>query len=73
MAEENVETKVDKAAERQKTSTEKASEVIKQRDTIRSQRSVYEKQWLVNIAFLHGKQYFDIEKKSTAGLEERIS
>jgi hypothetical protein len=28
---------------------------------------------LINIAFLHGKQYFQIEKKPIAGLEERVA
>lgn len=35
-------------------------------------RASYEKQWLVNIAFLFGKQYFTVEKKPMSGLDERI-
>jgi len=35
-------------------------------------RSSFEKQWLVNIAFLYGKQYFTVEKKPLSGLDERI-
>ncbi len=35
-------------------------------------RASYEKQWLVNIAFLYGKQYFTVEKKPMSGLDERI-
>lgn len=35
-------------------------------------RASYEKQWLVNIAFLYGKQYFTVEKKPLSGLDERI-
>ncbi|MFA6142500.1 MAG: hypothetical protein WC738_04305 [Candidatus Omnitrophota bacterium] len=59
-------------ADRQKTDTERAADIVKQRDTIKNGRSVYEKQWIVNIAFLHGKQHFQIEKKPLAGLEDRV-
>jgi hypothetical protein len=39
---------------------------------IQQGRASYEKQWLVNVAFLYGKQYFTVEKKPMSGLDERI-
>ncbi len=54
------------------TDIEKCQGIIKQRDTIKRSRQSFEKQWLINIAFLHGKQYFQIEKSATSGLDEKI-
>ena len=39
---------------------------------VQTGRSSYEKQWLVNVAFLFGKHYFTVEKKPMLGLDERI-
>lgn len=39
---------------------------------VQTQRASFEKQWLVNVAFLYGKQYFTVEKKPLSGLDERI-
>jgi hypothetical protein len=39
---------------------------------VQTQRASYEKQWLINVAFLFGKQYFTVEKKPLSGLDERI-
>lgn len=73
MAEENNTTIPKKDnADKQKTDSERAADIVKQRDVIKNGRSVYEKQWIVNIAFLHGKQYFQLEKKPLSGLEDRI-
>lgn len=38
----------------------------------RQNRQVNEKQWLINIAMLHGKQHFEIERVPNAGLDSRI-
>ncbi len=54
------------------TETEKCGAIAKQKDKIQQGRSAFEKQWLINIAFLHGKQYFQIGKKPLAGLDEKI-
>jgi hypothetical protein len=35
-------------------------------------RSNFEKQWLINIAFLYGKHYLSVDKRPLAGLEDRI-
>lgn len=43
-----------------------------QMSSIKKSRALFEKQWLVNIAFLFGKHYFTIEKKPVSGLDERI-
>jgi len=67
MADETKDTPVSK------TTAEQAAEIVKQRDAIQRGRAAWEKQCLVNIAFLHGKQYFQIEKKPVAGLEERVA
>jgi len=48
-------------------------EVTEFRDKIQRARNIYERQWLVNIAFLYGKQYFVAERsKPIAGSEDRI-
>lgn len=39
---------------------------------VRDSRLEYERQWLVNIAFLYGKQHFNLQKKPMATTEERI-
>jgi len=58
--------------ERTQTETEQASKIFLERDKLQKSRSSYEKQWLINVAFLHGKQYFQVSKKPLAGLDERI-
>lgn len=35
-------------------------------------RASFEKQWLVNIAYLYGKHYFYVDKKPVGGLEDRV-
>ncbi len=48
-------------------------EIIKKKSDIQKARSIYEKQWLVNLAFIYGKSHFIAEsKKVTTGIEERI-
>lgn len=47
-------------------------EVLKRKNAVQKARSAFEKQWLVNIAFLYGKHYFAVEKRPLAGLDERI-
>lgn len=39
---------------------------------VRDSRLEYERQWLVNIAFLFGKQHFNLQRKPMATTEERI-
>lgn len=46
--------------------------IINRKKDIQNNRQGYEKQWLINIAFLYGKHHFNIEKKAYAGLEDRI-
>ena len=48
-------------------------DIITKKDDIQRGRNIQERQWLVNIAFLFGKQHF-IAKSSTiaSGMEERI-
>ncbi len=57
---------------REKQPDEIISEIIKERDEIQKSRQFQERQWLVNLAFLAGKQHFVAERKTGAGLEERI-
>ena len=46
---------------------------VKDRKTsVKSTRSPFERQWLVNIAMLFGKQYFDLQKTGFGNLQERI-
>lgn len=47
--------------------------ILDEKDRIKRGRHAWEKQWLVNIAFLYGKQHFTIENKPSAGLDERIN
>lgn len=48
-------------------------DVFEKKSTIQQGRNIDEKQWLVNLAFLYGKQHFIAEnRKVTSGLEERI-
>ena len=53
--------------------TELIKNIITKKDKIQKGRNIYERQWLVNIAFLYGKQHF-IAKSSiiNAGIEDRI-
>lgn len=51
---------------------QKIKKITDQVDTIRNNRTVFERQWLINLAFLYGKQYFTIEKKPVSSLDERI-
>jgi hypothetical protein len=38
--------------------------------TIQRQRNSFEKNWQICIAFLHGKQYFQLDRKAVGGLDE---
>ena len=47
--------------------------IIEKKNTIQKGRNLFEKQWLVNLAFLYGRSHFIAEsKKITTGVEERI-
>jgi hypothetical protein len=46
--------------------------VKKELDDIKQNRSAFERQWLINLAFLFGRHYFTIEQKPISGLDERI-
>lgn len=50
-----------------KSDTEKIAEVKEKMFELQKNRSVLEKQWYINIAFLFGKQYFQIRKGTTLG------
>jgi len=54
--------------------TELIKDIIGKKDKIQRGRNIYERQWLVNIAFLYGKQHF-IARSSvvSSGIEERIA
>lgn len=48
-------------------------DILDKKKTIQNARNIFEKQWLVNLAFLYGKQHFLAEsKKISTGIEERI-
>ncbi len=52
---------------------EKIKDVTEKRDKIQKACNIYERQWLVNIAFLYGKQHFVADRnKIGSGVEERI-
>ncbi len=52
---------------------ERIKDVTEKRDKIQKARNIYERQWLVNIAFLYGKQHFVADRtKITSGVEDRI-
>ena len=51
---------------------EQINDVIEEASSIHKQRAYYERQWLINIAFLYGKHHFTVEQKPSAGLDERI-
>lgn len=47
--------------------------ILDKKKKIQQGRNIFEKQWLVNLAFLFGKQHFIAEsRKITTGIEERI-
>ena len=47
--------------------------IIDKKNKIQKARSIFEKQWLINLAFLYGKSHFIAEsRKITTGIEERI-
>ena len=49
------------------------SDILEKKKKIQQGRHIFEKQWLVNLAFLYGKQHFIAEShKITTGIEERI-
>lgn len=48
------------------------ADMKKEIKNIRDTRLEYERQWLVNIAFLFGKQHFNLQRKPMATTEERI-
>ncbi len=50
----------------------KIKKITDQREDIKKNRLVFERQWLINLAFLFGRHYFTIEKKPISGLDERI-
>lgn len=64
------------AQERANPTTPSEKELIdqclKEVQTIRQNRTAFEKQALVNIAFLYGKHYFTIERQTKGALDERI-
>lgn len=66
-----------KAAEIAAQTTDTEKELIKkalsERKVIQQNRSIFERQWLVNIAFLYGKHYFSIERQTKNTLDERIA
>jgi hypothetical protein len=39
---------------------------------VQKHRAAHEKQWLINIAFLYGKQYFAVDKRGRGGDDERV-
>jgi len=48
-------------------------DILDKKKQIQNARNIFERQWLVNLAFLYGKQHFLAEsKKISTGLEERI-
>ncbi len=48
-------------------------DIVEKKNLIQKARNIFEKQWIVNLAFLYGKQHFIAESsKVTTGLEERI-
>lgn len=52
---------------------DKIKPILEKKEAAQKARNLYERQWLVNIAFLYGKQHFIAEKvKPTSGSEERI-
>ncbi len=70
--EKKPEEKTDETKPKPLTDVEKAGKIIGERDKIQKGRTTFEKQWLINIAFLHGKQYFQISRKALPGLDDRI-
>ena len=46
--------------------------ILDRKKEIVNNRQGYEKQWMVNIAFLYGKHHFNIEKKAFSGLDDRV-
>ena len=61
--------------EEQQTIQEQATieKLLKQRSKIQEGRTIIERQWLVNLAFLYGRQYFAIGlKRPSAALDERV-
>jgi len=48
------------------------SEIISEMEDIKQNRSAFERQWLINLAFLFGRQYFTIQQKAMSSLDERI-
>jgi len=51
-----------------------SKKILDKRDKIQRGRSMYERQWLVNVAFLYGKQHFVLDKIQSTGnaTEDRI-
>jgi hypothetical protein len=48
-------------------------EIIKKKSDIQKARNIFEKQWLVNLAFLYGRSHFIAEsKRISSGVEDRI-
>lgn len=69
---EKTETPDDKSKETTLSDQNKIKKIMDKLEDIKSGRQANERQWLVNIAFLFGKHYFNVEKKGGSGLDERI-
>lgn len=56
-----------------KSEAELVQSINDKKNAIRNARYQFERQWMVNLAFLYGKQHFFVSnKKAVGGLEERI-
>ena len=77
-AEETEKAQLDQAAQNAAEKTPQPykdliEKTIKEKNTIQRNRQKVERQWLVNIAFLYGKHYFEIDRKNGQNLEERVA
>jgi hypothetical protein len=62
-----------KPVEEKTTDVELIKKNLEKKDNIQKGRNIYERQWLVNIAFLFGKQYLLLKQRTiTTNMEERI-
>lgn len=68
-----MEKPIQKEEEQDKKNSDLIKKYTEEKDKIQRNRSIQERQWLVNLAFLFGKQHFVINGKPvTSGGEERI-
>jgi len=44
----------------------------KRKESVHKNRTAFERQWLVNIAYLYGKQHFDMQRRPIGNLQDRI-